>query len=101
MGKTVSHCTLRMKSYIKPPGYDMISSTNRIRALRKALRPLKQWVRETRFGVLRRLGWLGQKWEVALPEELLFWQRALEDPDGHWLRCEYDERMNSRLVLQT
>jgi SAM-dependent methyltransferase len=48
----------------------------------------------------RRLGVLGAGWAESLPEELRFWESALRDPDRHWLRSEFDERMNPDLELQ-
>jgi len=61
---------------------------------------LVQSLRCVHSRLLRRIGWLREEWEDALPEELQFWEKALTDPDRHWLRFEYDERMNPALEFQ-
>jgi len=50
--------------------------------------------------LLRRLGWLGEEWQTALPREVQFWEKALADPDRHWFRFDYEERLNPTLEFQ-
>lgn len=78
----------------------MAPAIHPVARLRHALRPVRRFFRESRHRVLRRLGFLGEGWEEALPEELLFWENALKDGGRNWIRSEYEERLNPDLPLQ-
>jgi SAM-dependent methyltransferase len=77
-----------------------MASGNIIQRSRHALRPVRQFLRESYRRLLRRCGLITADWQESLPEELQFWERALTDPDRNWLRSEYQERLNPALELQ-
>ena len=54
----------------------------------------------TKIQIWRRLGWLGQSWEDGLPSELKFWANALTDPVKHWVKSEYEFRINPSSPFQ-
>jgi SAM-dependent methyltransferase len=49
--------------------------------------------------MLRRVGLQKGDWKEGLPEELQFWQRALESKGKQWLEWEYKERTDPNLEL--
>ncbi|MFM1769398.1 MAG: hypothetical protein RJA22_1927 [Verrucomicrobiota bacterium] len=71
-----------------------------LRRARTALRPVRRFARECRHRLWRSLRLIGQDWAKGLPEELLFWEKALQDPARHWVESEFRERTNPTLELQ-
>ena len=71
-----------------------------IKSMRCVLRPVPRALRELRHRVLRLAGLIGGDWDQGLPEELRFWEEALKEEGCHWIRSEYQERMDPHLELQ-
>lgn len=71
-----------------------------LKSVRRVLRPVRRALREFRHRLLRRAGLIGGNWDKGLPEELRFWEEALAEEGRHWVRSEYQARMDPHLELQ-
>jgi SAM-dependent methyltransferase len=83
-------CLLMVADCMYPERWNMTGT--KVKLIKPLRRVVVRW--------LRRLGWPGEEWQAALPAELQFWEKALTDPDRHWLRVEYEERTNRALEFQ-
>lgn len=63
-------------------------------------RRVKRKLRESQTRILRRIGILKSDWSGALPEEALFWEKALTDPEHCWVIEDYRYRTNPDSELQ-
>jgi SAM-dependent methyltransferase len=77
----------------------MSDEANSLKRIRNALR-FRQRLQEFCNRLLRRAGFLGGEWADALPEELRFWENALKEEGRHWVRSEYQKRMDPQCELQ-
>ncbi len=69
-----------------------------LRALAKEGRRI---LRQSRAGMLRRLGLLNSDWNASLPAELQFWDWALKDGARNWDQGEWKNCSNPELELQS
>jgi len=49
---------------------------------------------------LRRMGLVDNNWAKGLPEEVVFWEQALMDPQKNWRIDEFQQRTDPQLPLQ-
>src|SRR5688572_11537755 len=72
-----------------------------VQQLRSLLRSCRTHLRQKHAQVLRKFGKSGGDWSAALhTDELLFWEKALRDPERNWLPYEFSERTNPNMELQ-
>ena len=76
--------------------------SNRDHALQKIRNKLRLRQRTRGFirAALRRTGFLNQRWADGVPKEIEFWENALRAPASHWIKSEYQKRLDPHLELQ-